>query len=296
MTSAREALDRAAERLVDAGILSARADAEWLLAWVLGTSRSALHAGGEISREQAAAFEMAIRRRASREPLQHITGQAGFRYLDLEVGPGVFVPRPETEVLAEAAVQELQRRLVDDVSRPLAVDLCAGSGAIALAMASEVPGCRVVAVELSLEAAGYAERNSTGTDVEIRCGDIASAVDDLVGQAHVVTANPPYIPLEAYESVAVEARTFDPPVALWSGSDGLDMIRTVADVGASLLVDGGLLLCEHADVQGDSAPAVFMSSGAWASVRDRPDLTGRPRFVSARRVPRSSGTAGTITG
>ena len=110
----------------------------------------------------------------------------------------------------------------------------------------------------------------------------------------MITANPPYIPLTAFESVAPEVRDFDPPLALWSGADGLDAIRAVAEVGARLLVDGGLLVCEHADSQGDTAPAVFSRSGYWSQVRDNRDLSGRPRFVSARRVARGAVAAGTI--
>lgn len=293
--SVRSVLGGAADRLTAAGIESGRSDAEYLLAWVLGTPRSRLHAFTELSDGAVAAMERAVARRERREPLQHITGRAGFRHLELEVGPGVFVPRPETEVLAGAAVDELNRLVTAGQTNPLAVDLCSGSGAVAVAMASEVPGCSVTAVELSPEAVGYAERNAAGLDVEVRCGDMATVVEDLAGRASLVTANPPYIPLTAYESVALEAREHDPPLALWSGDDGLDAIRTVAQVAARLLVDGGLVLCEHADVQGESAPAVFAASSAWTGVRDCRDLAGRPRFVSARRLPRSSGAAGTIT-
>jgi release factor glutamine methyltransferase len=293
-SSVRHALSEAAERLARAGVESPRADAETLLAQVLGTPRNRLHTVDRLDYREAVAFEVALARRETREPLQHITGRAAFRSVELEVGPGVFVPRPETEVLAGAAIDELQRLVAGGKQHPLAVDLCTGSGAIAVSMASEVPGCSVVAVELSPEAAAYARRNATDLDVDVRCGDIASAADDLAARAHVVTANPPYIPLSAYESVAVEARDHDPPLALWSGDDGLGTVRTVAMVAARLLVDGGLVLCEHADVQGESAPAVFAALPEWTRVRDSRDLSGRPRFVSARRVPRSSGQAGTM--
>ncbi len=293
--SVADALTGATRRLAAAGVQSPRADAELLLAEVTGTPRGLLCGLSRLSDETAAAFRAAIARRETREPLQHITGQATFRYLDLEVGAGVFVPRPETEVMAGVAVDEL-RRLLSTTPEPLAVDLCSGSGAVALAMATEASGCRVVAVELSPQAVDYASRNVAGHQVEVRCGDIADAVDDLAGQVQVVTANPPYIPLTAYESVAVEARQFDPPSALWAGDDGLQMIGAVAEVAARLLTDGGLVLCEHADVQGDTAPAVFAASGRWVDVRDCDDLAGRPRFVSARRAPRSSGTPGTMTG
>ncbi len=296
-----EALHAAEERLRAVGVPSARADAETLLCLATGLPRARLHLIDNLSDAATDAFGTAVARREQREPLQHITGRAGFRHLELEVGPGVFVPRPETEVMAGVAVAELHRLAKSPADEPLAVDLCSGSGAVALAMATEVPGCRVVAVELSSEAAEYAARNSAwyarpagNPPVEVRCGDIADAADDLDGQVHVVTANPPYIPLGAYESVAVEAREFDPPLALWAGDDGLQMIRTVAAVAARLLAPDGLVLCEHADVQGDSALGEFSSTGLWVDVRDCCDLTGRPRFVSARRAPSSAAGAGTI--
>ncbi len=287
-SAVRAALDGAAERLAGAGVESPSTDAEILLAHVLALPRGRLAAVTALSDADSAAFDCAVARRAARVPLQHITGRAAFRYRDLEVGPGVFIPRPETEVLAAAALEELAACIQRGDERPLAVDLCAGSGAIAAAMASEAPGSRVVAVELSPEAAAYAERNTAGLDVEVRCFDMAVVADlaDLDGQASVVTANPPYIPLDAYESVAREAREHDPPLALWSGDDGLAAIRTVVEVAARLLRDGGLVLCEHADVQGDLAPAVFARTGWWASIQDHSDLNGRPRFVSARRVVR----------
>lgn len=302
----RDMLAAATERLASAGVAAPRTDAEALLSYVVGTPRSRLHTLNVLSDDDATAFGRALARREAREPLQHITRRAAFRHLDLEVGSGVFVPRPETEVLTGAAVDELRRLVYAGEPAPRAVDLCAGSGAVALSMATEVSGCRVTAVELSAEAVGYAERNAAtlaalcpggaAFEMDVRCGDIVEAVDDLAGQVHVVTANPPYIPLGAFESVAVEARDFDPPLALWSGVDGLGMIRAVEEVAARLLVDGGLVLCEHADAQSQSAPAVFAATGSWAQVRDSRDLAGRPRFVSARRVPRGASRAGTMTG
>jgi release factor glutamine methyltransferase len=190
----------------------------------------------------------------------------------------VFVPRPETELLAGWAVERLRRR--DD---PVAVDLCTGSGAIAASLAAEVPGARVYAVELSPQAYAYAVTNLSGTGVDVRLGDIADAFPELDGAVDVVVANPPYIPLEAYEEVAVEARLHDPAVALWSGDDGLQTVRAVERVAARLLRPGGEVGCEHADAQGESAPAVFRAAGGWSDVVDHRDLAGRPRFVTARR-------------
>lgn len=281
----REILGPAVVDLERAGVDSARFDAEVLLAHVLDVDRPALARVRDVTVEQADAFHSLVQRRAGREPLQHLTGSSAFRYLDVVVGPGVFVPRPETEVLTQAAIDELSRLVDTGVQRPVAVDLCTGSGAVAAAMASEVPQATVTAVELSPQAHAFAVRNAQPYGVDVRLGDIADAVDDLARQVHVVTANPPYIPLSAFESVAPEARDFDPPLALWSGEDGLDVIRVVARVAADLLVDNGLVVCEHADSQGTAAPAVFASSGVWTQVRDNLDLSRRPRFVSARRVP-----------
>jgi release factor glutamine methyltransferase len=291
----REFVEAATARLEAAGVASPRHDAESILAFVLGTSRAALRASAAcFDAEAQARAEALMTRRAAREPLQHLTGVAGFRYLELRVGPGVFIPRPETEVLAGAAIDELTRLIAGAVERPVVVDLCTGSGAVAASIASEVPSAQVTAVEVSEPAYRYAVRNASPFGVEVRLGDMAAAVDDLAGQVHVVTANPPYIPLDAFESVEPEVRDHDPAIALWSGADGLDAIRVVADVATRLLVDGGLLLCEHADVQSDSAVAVMSETGAWHTVRDHLDLAGRPRFVTARRVTRAEPEAGTI--
>lgn len=297
MSDVATTLAAAEARLEAAGVDAPRHDAEVLLAFTAAVPRSRIRLLDVLDTQQAAAFEAALARRELREPLQHITGTVGFRHLDLEVGPGVFVPRPETEVMTGAAIDEVRRLQDLGVAEPLVVDLCSGSGAVGLAIATEAAPCRIVAVELSPDAAGYASRNASrlATDVELRVGDIADAVDDLTGQVSVVAANPPYIPLTAFESVAVEARDFDPPLALWSGNDGLDQVRVVADVAGRLLVDNGLVLCEHADVQGESAPAVFASTGLWRAVADRPDLSGRARFTTARRVPRHPGSAGTMS-
>jgi release factor glutamine methyltransferase len=281
VTATRTLVDRAAERLRAAGVASPEYDARELLAHVLGTTRSRLALVAEVEVEQEQCFEELVARRSAREPLQHLTGTAAFRYVELEVGSGVFVPRPETEVLAGWGVDRA-REVADSGNRPVVVDLCTGSGAIALAVATEVPEAEVHAVELDESAHAWAARNLQGTGVDLRQGDMAEAFDDLDGKVDVVLCNPPYIPLEAYESVAVEARDHDPALALWSGRDGLEAIRVLERVAARLLRPGGVVGAEHADVQGESAPAVFAGSGRWADVRDNPDLAGRPRFVTAR--------------
>jgi release factor glutamine methyltransferase len=268
-------------RLASAGLPSPEYDAAELLAHVLGTTRSRLVLVEEVDPAQAETYRGLVGRRAAREPLQHLTGTAAFRYLELAVGPGVFVPRPETELLAGWGVEQAQR-LIDAGRAPVVVDLCTGSGAIALAVATEVPAAEVHAVELDEKAVEWAARNLSGSGVDLRHGDMTDAFPDLDGTVDVVLCNPPYIPLDAYESVAPEARDHDPGLALFSGADGLAAMRVVEEVAARLLRRDGVVGAEHADVQGRAAPAVFASTGRWADVRDHPDLAGRDRFLTAR--------------
>ena len=268
----------AADRLSGAGVASPEHDADELLAFVLGISRGALVLAAEPTEEQAARYRDLIERRASREPLQHLTGSAGFRYVDLAVGPGVFVPRPETELLAGWAVEQAMSL----AETPVVVDLCTGSGAIAKSIAHEVPDAQVHAIELDPAAHEWAERNLSGTGVDLRQGDMADAFPELDGGVDVVVCNPPYIPHEAWASVAPEARDHDPALALWSTGDGLDAMRVLERVAARLLRSGGVVGAEHADAQGESAPAVFSTTGRWSQVRDHRDLAGRPRYLTAR--------------
>jgi release factor glutamine methyltransferase len=277
----RRLLAEAGARLVEAGVASPEYDAAELLAHVLGTTRPGLVLASEVSDEQAAAYRLLVDRRAAREPLQHLTGSAAFRYLELRVGPGVFVPRPETELLAGWAVEQAQEAVAAG-RVPVVVDLCTGSGAVALSVATEVPSARVHAVELGDSAVQWAARNLAGSGVDLRHGDMSTELHDLDGAVDVVVCNPPYIPLDAYESVAIEAREHDPALALFSGDDGLVAMRVVEQVAARLLRPCGVVGAEHADVQGESAPAVFVRSGRWSDVRDHVDLAGRPRFATAR--------------
>lgn len=264
-------------RLSEAGVDSPDSDVTLLLCHVLGTSPGNLVLVEDLTPEDVAEMDRLLDRRSTRVPLQHLTGRAWFRFVDLEVGPGVFVPRPETELLAGWAVE-----VCAEIEAPVVVDLCTGSGAIAKAVAHEVPAARVHAVELDPDAHRWAERNLAGTGVDLRQGDMATAFDDLDGQVDVVVCNPPYIPLEAWESVALEARDHDPHLALFSGQDGLDAMRVLERRAAALLRPGGVVGAEHADVQGESAPGVFVASGRWSDVRDHRDLAGRARFVTAR--------------
>ena len=273
----REARRAWIQRLKEACVDSPQADVTWLLSHVLGLDPGQLVLIDTISTAQYDEVETLIARRADREPLQHLTGRAFFRHVELLVGPGVFVPRPETELLAGWAV-EVCAGLTD----PVVVDLCTGSGAVAKSLAHEVPGARVHAVELDASAHAWAERNLLGTGVDLRLGDMATAFSDLLGTVDVVVCNPPYIPLDAWESVAAEARDHDPHLALFSGDDGLDAMHVLERRAAQLLRPGGLVGAEHADLQGESAPGVFVASGRWSDVRDHDDLAGRARFLTAR--------------
>ena len=268
----------AATRLDAAGVPSPWFDAEELAALSLQVDKR------ELWRHDAPGpeFERYVERRAGREPLQHITGQAYFRHLTLSVGPGVFVPRPETEIVAGAAIDAARAAGSSDGRAPVVVDLGTGSGAIALAVADEVPAASVHAVEADPAAHAWALRNCSGTPVQLRSGDMAEAFRDLDGTVDVVVSNPPYIPLGAHIRDA-EVTVHDPAAALWSGQDGLDAIRVVEQVAARLLRPGGLVVVEHADLQGRTAPDVFRGAGRWRDTEDHTDLAGRDRYLTAVR-------------
>lgn len=277
----RTLLSAARERLAEAGVASPDADARALLSAATGLPPGRLLVVDDIPADQADRFTGLVGRRARREPLQHITGIAHFRHVSLRVGPGVFVPRPETEVMTGWVVDRLAERPAD--SPPVVVDLCTGSGAIARAIADEVPDADVHAVELGEDAVGWAATNLAGTGVDLRAGDMADAFTDLDGRVDLVVCNPPYIPLTAWESVQTEARDHDPDLALFSGDDGLEAVRVLTGVAARLLRPGGWVACEHAEVQARSVPELFLRHGGYTLVRDHRDLTGRPRFTTARR-------------
>lgn len=284
MPNPGELVAAAAEVLAAAGVPSPANDAEILLAHVLGVPRGNLLLVRQVGAADAVTFDALVARRAQRVPLQHLTGSAGFRYADLAVGPGVFTPRPETELLAGWAIERAAELVSAGAGSggPVVVDLCTGSGAIARSIADEVPRASVHAVELDPDAYAWAGRNLAGTGVDLREGDMADAFRDLDGRVDVVVCNPPYIPLDAYDGVAAEAREHDPALALWSGADGLDAMRVLEQVASRLLRVGGHVGAEHADVQGESAPHVFAASGRWVGVRDHRDLAGRPRYLTAR--------------
>nr|WP_230673084.1 MULTISPECIES: peptide chain release factor N(5)-glutamine methyltransferase [unclassified Rathayibacter] len=260
-------------------------DAELLLGHLLGLGRGELQArlitGLLLEEPMADAFDRFVERRSAREPLQHITGVAPFRSIELAVGPGVFVPRPETEGVAQLAIDAL--RSVADPS-PLAVDLGTGSGALALALAHEVPHARVIGVENSVEAFIWARGNRDRLRLEnarIVFSDLADALPDLDGTVSVVVSNPPYIPSAAIPRDP-EVRLFDPPAALYGGEDGLDVVRQLSHTARRLLRPGGVLVIEHGELQGAEIRDLLTADG-WRGATTQRDLTGRDRSTVAVR-------------
>ena len=281
----RQLLNEAAEALERAGIADPTVDAELLAGHVLGESRGGVQAkavmGVSVPPAQAARLRELLRRRTAREPLQHITGRAPFRSLELLVGPGVFVPRPETELLAQVAIDALRSAAEPE---PIGVDLGTGSGAVALAMASEVPHARIFAVERSPEAYAWARRNVALTgnaDVDLVNGDLADAVPELAGRCVVVASNPPYVPDDAIPRDP-EVRLFDPPAALYGGSDGLDVVRIISRRALLLVRSGGLVAIEHGEYQGEAVRGILAADG-WRAPTTHRDLTLRDRVTTAVR-------------
>jgi release factor glutamine methyltransferase len=276
---------RAIDALAAAGIESPEVDAELLIGHVLGLSRGQVQAksitGTEVSEVDAATIDAAVERRAAREPLQHITGRAPFRSLELAVGPGVFVPRPETEQVAQFAIDAL---LAAASERPIGVDLGTGSGAIALAMATEVPHAEVYGVEVSAAAFPWTARNfaeSGATNARAVNIDLADALPQLDGTVSVVISNPPYIPDEAIPRDP-EVRLFDPTIALYGGADGLDVVRQVSQTARRLLHSGGTLVLEHGELQAAQIAALLAADG-WHAIAGHRDLLGRDRATTALR-------------
>src|SRR6204780_3497074 len=272
-------------RLAEAGVESPRTDAELIAASVHNVRRGELHTVPDSAFD--ARFWADIARRAAREPLQHIPGRAHFRYLELDVGPGVFVPRPETEVMTGWAIGKLREM---DVAEPVVADLGTGSGAIALAIAQEVPRARVHAVEADPLARQWAERNiarcaasapHTAGRVTLHAGDFGAALASLDGAVDLVVSNPPYIPIGSW--VPPEVGEYDPATALWGGDDGMDAVRVVAQTAHRLLRPGGLVAVEHGAQQGAAVYWVFAEENGWRETRNHADLSGRDRFVTAAR-------------
>ena len=277
MSPAAGLLAAAITRLRGAGIDSAQVDAELLLAHCLDVARSRLYLVDELESPLAQRFLQLVARRESREPLQHITGEAPFRHLVLAVGPGVFVPRPETELLVDAVLPELA-----GAREPVVVDLCSGSGALAVSIAHELPGARVYAIEHSPQALQWLRRNCAGTSVRVVEGDVAdpAVLALLNGRADAVVGNPPYVPSSAAVSAEVGQ---DPAVAVFAGADGLALMPAVFEAAARLLRVGGVLAVEHDDTHAEAVPVLLRAAGRWTQVLGHTDLTGRPRYVTATR-------------
>jgi release factor glutamine methyltransferase len=276
MTRLRQVIDAAAAALAEAGVGSPRSDAELLAAHAAATDRGRL-AFADTGPEFCERYDELVARRAKRVPLQHLTGTAAFGPVTVQVGPGVFIPRPETESLLEWAVaQQLSRR-------PVIVDLCTGSGALAVALSKHWPDARVIGVDDSEDALAYARRNTAGTTVELIQADVTEAglLAELDGQVDLVVANPPYIPDGA--ALEPEVAEHDPPHALFGGPDGMAVIDRIVELAARLLCGGGRCAVEHDDTTSARTVEAFTRTGRFVDVTARHDLTGRLRFVTAVR-------------
>ncbi len=277
MTRLRQVIDAAAVALAEAGVGSPRTDAELLAAHAAGTDRGRLalaDAGpGFFDR-----YDDLIAARLRRVPLQHLTGTAAFGPVTVHVGPGVFIPRPETESMLEwALAQPLS-------PYPVIVDLCTGSGALALALSKRWPDARVIAVDDSEDALAYARRNVAGTPVELLRADVTQPglLSELDGGVDLIVANPPYIPDGA--TLEPEVAEHDPPHALFGGPDGMAVINSIIDLAARWLRDGGSCAVEHDDTTSARTVEAFTRPGRFGDITARRDLTGRPRFVTATRT------------
>ena len=280
----RAELAAATAELAEAGVVSARVDAELLLAHVLGCGRTGLLLSDGVGPAEASRFHQLVTRRATGTPVQHLTGRAPFRHLELAVGPGVFIPRPETELLVELAAPWL-------LPGAVVVDLGAGSGAIGLAVAQEFPVARVIAVERSEPALDWLRRNAADRraagdpPVEVVPGDIAdpTLLTELDGAVAAVLANPPYVPESQRAGLPPEV-AHDPDEAVYAGADGLALMAAVVELAARLLRPGGFLGIEHDQSHAEPMSRLLTDAGCWADVTGRPDLTGRSRFSTAVRA------------
>jgi release factor glutamine methyltransferase len=277
----------AASSLAEAGVESPRVDAELLAASVLGVGRGRLSLIDGVRASEARRIRELVSERARRVPLQHLIGTAAFRHLELSVGEGVFVPRPETELLAGWGIAHA-------ATGATVVDLCSGTGAIALAVADEAAPGRVIAVERSPSALAFLRRNAAGTAVEVVAGDVTdpALLSDLHDAVDVVLCNPPYVPDGT--AVPPEVAEHDPAEAVFGGSDGLAVIRPVIALAAALLRSGGVVGIEHDDRHAGAVPGMLRADGRFADVEDHQDLAGRPRYSTARRISDAGGARGRL--
>ena len=275
MTRLRQAIDKAAAALAQSGIDSARIDAELLAAHLAGIDRGRLRTIDEPDADFFQSFDAIVEARCRRIPLQHLTGSAAFGPLDLRVGPGVFIPRPETEALLEWA---LAQRLPD---HPVIVDLCTGSGALAIALATQRPQARVIAVDDDPAALAYARRNAESTGVELIEADVTvpGLLPELTGSVDLVVSNPPYIPLGA--ELEPEVAEHDPAHALFGGDDGMAVIAPIARLAGVWLKPGGLFAVEHDDTTSVQTVETIGATSLFTAITAHRDLAGRPRFVTA---------------
>jgi release factor glutamine methyltransferase len=278
-----ELLKQSAAQLSKAGVLSPEVDSELLAAHILGITRSELSVAiamdSEFPEDRIGAFSDWVSRRANREPLQHITGLAPFRHLELAVGKGVFTPRPETEQVVSFAIEKIA-----SFENPVIVDLCAGSGAIALSFATERPDATVYAVEKSKEAFEFLKQNSNkyGLDLgQLSNVDLQDCLTEMESVADLVISNPPYIPNRSIP-VDLEVQLHEPAISLYGGVDGLDVIRQILSKAKQLLRTGGLLVIEHADTQSASIRELLLAEG-WISVDSKKDLAGKDRMIAATK-------------
>ena len=278
-----EVIEDATDQLTRAGVVSPCIDSKLLVCFVLVIEKSDLELqlieNRDFPEEKLASFKQALARRVNREPLQHITGVAYFRHLELAVGPGVFIPRPETEQLVDVAITQLR-----DFHNPVVVDLCSGSGAIAIAIQTEVVDSKVYSVELSREAFSYLSSNvkKYGLDSELfRNEDLATAFSELKESVDLVVSNPPYIP-DGAVPIDLEVSLHDPRIALYGGEDGLDVIRVISERAKYLLRPKGRLLIEHAATQASAITELLLSSG-WKEIVSLQDLAGKDRMILASK-------------
>ncbi len=270
------AVSEATAILRDAGVPSPRVDAELRAEHLLGVGLGRLRAMMLGDTPAPVGYAELVAERAQRTPLQHITGVAHFRYLELAVGPGVFIPRPETETMVQLVIDH-----VKGMVHPRIVDLGTGSGAIAGSIAHEVPGAEVHAVEFSPFAHAWAARNLAPLGVHLVLGDLRDALPELNGTFDVVISNPPYIPAEAIPNEP-EVALHDPPEALYGGgADGMELPTAAAASAARLLVPGGYFVMEHAEVQAGWIAGMMQRTGAWREITTHLDLNGKERATSA---------------